>query len=293
MLIERPSFLRRLYVVFIYLGLPFISVAFLSSLCVVIQNNPPQSALAFSFFSTLVLVLSRHQVNSPAVMNVSEDVFDHSLVEFGNITQSKRDQKPTFTIDWKRIFDLTMALSMTLVFAPVLLMITLVIIAQGKPYFVRHRRLGQGGTSFGCLKFRTMVPSSDDILSDYLARHPDEMAEWNSTRRLTRDPRITPFGRFLRMTSLDELPQLFNVIRGEMSIVGPRPIEPAQAAFYGNLIVYYLRVKPGITGLWQVSQRKVFRIQDKVRIDTEYVRSVNLFLDLKILLSTVIVLLRK
>jgi lipopolysaccharide/colanic/teichoic acid biosynthesis glycosyltransferase len=139
---------------------------------------------------------------------------------------------------------------------------------------------------FSCLKFRTMVPNADQVLRDLLENDPDLRAEWIRDHKLRNDPRVTRLGRFLRRTSLDELPQLLNVLRGEMSLVGPRPVVREELLRYGRNVGIYLAAKPGITGLWQVTGRNDTDYRRRVVLDTYYVRNQNLLLDLYILVKT-------
>ena len=138
---------------------------------------------------------------------------------------------------------------------PLLGVLAALVRADGGTVFYRHRRIGAGGRMFDCIKFRSMVLDADGVLRRVIAEDPAAAAEWAETQKLRDDPRITRIGRFLRRSSLDELPQLFNVLRGEMSLVGPRPIVQAEVARYGDDIEYYYAAKPGLTGLWQVSGR--------------------------------------
>ena len=139
------------------------------------------------------------------------------------------------------------------------------------PVFYSHRRIRKNGAFFSMWKFRTMCVNSAEVLEDYLARHPEAHAEWNETHKLRRDPRITRLGGFLRRYSLDELPQLWNVLVGQMSLVGPRPIVAAEVEKYGDCFECYCRVKPGLTGLWQVSGRSELSYDARVAMDCEYV----------------------
>jgi lipopolysaccharide/colanic/teichoic acid biosynthesis glycosyltransferase len=150
-----------------------------------------------------------------------------------------------------------------------------------------HDRIGYKGRRFRCLKFRSMVPDADIVLARYLADNPAARAEWDACQKLRHDPRITPLGRFLRTTSLDELPQLFNVIRGDMSLVGPRPIVHAEMVRYGKRIEAYTCARPGITGLWQVSGRSDVDYGSRVMLDSHYVSTWSLPGDVLILLRTV------
>ena len=171
--------------------------------------------------------------------------------------------------------------------APVLAVIVLAIKADGGPILYRQVRVGFGGKRFPCFKFRSMIVRSDQVLKEHLARDPEAAAEWQRDMKLKRDPRITAVGRFLRKTSLDELPQLLNVLRGEMSLVGPRPIVPAEIQRYGADIAYYYQVRPGITGLWQVSGRNDVDYPTRVRLDCWYVKNWTFWHDVAILFKTI------
>ena len=155
----------------------------------------------------------------------------------------------------KRSFDIVAALPILAAAAPVMLLIAVLVKLDGGPVLFRHRRVGAGGAAFGCLKFRTMVVDAERALNNLLARDAAARAEWEAEFKLRKDPRITWLGRFLRKSSLDELPQLFNVLAGQMSLVGPRPIVYQEIARYGAKIADYYTCRPGITGLWQVSGR--------------------------------------
>ncbi|WP_325269016.1 sugar transferase [Phenylobacterium sp.] len=172
--------------------------------------------------------------------------------------------------------------------APVMIAVAIAVFAQdGGPILFAHRRIGQDGRHFYCLKFRTMTVDAERRLADLLANDPQARAEWEKDHKLRRDPRVTRLGAFLRRSSLDELPQLFNVLRGDMSLVGPRPIVDAEIAKYGRRFRHYCAVKPGITGLWQVSGRSETAYRTRVALDCVYARERNLFLDSYIILATV------
>ncbi|RYJ03373.1 MAG: sugar transferase [Acetobacteraceae bacterium] len=187
----------------------------------------------------------------------------------------------------KRALDIAGAGSLLLMTLPVFLLLTLLVRMDGGPAFFAHERVGRGGRRFGCLKFRSMVTDSAARLEALLAHDPEARAEWDATRKLRHDPRITWIGRFLRASSLDELPQLINVLRGEMSLVGPRPVIAAElAAHYGAAAEHYLAVRPGITGLWQVSGRSSTSYDTRVALDVRYATNPSLMADLRILLRT-------
>jgi Undecaprenyl-phosphate galactose phosphotransferase WbaP len=193
----------------------------------------------------------------------------------------------------KRSFDIVVASTALLLLSPVILALMLIVKLDGGVAFYRHKRIGLRGEVFSCLKFRSMVAKSDTALSRYLEKYPEARAEWMRDHKLREDPRITRIGRFLRRTSLDELPQLFNVLKGEMSIVGPRPIIVAETAKYDNDIAFYYRVRPGITGLWQVSGRNDVSYADRVRMDSWYVRNWSLWHDITIICKTFAVVIRQ
>ena len=159
------------------------------------------------------------------------------------------------------------------------------------PALYRQRRLGKGGRTIFIYKFRTMVSNADAVLHDYLETQPELRAEWERDQKLRHDPRITRMGRFLRKTSLDELPQLLNVLRGEMSLVGPRPIVDNEKEKYGLVYENYCRVRPGITGLWQVSGRNNTTYEERVSMDDYYVTNWSVWMDLWILGKTPLVVL--
>ena len=178
-----------------------------------------------------------------------------------------------------------------MILSPLLLAIAIMVRRGGGPALYRHKRVGFEGRMFGCIKFRSMDVNGDRILADLLANDADAAAEWAATQKLRNDPRITPIGRFLRHTSLDELPQLLNVLRGEMSLVGPRPVVQSELSFYGENADYYMLARPGVTGLWQVSGRSDTTYEQRVRLDVWYVRNWSLWHDLAILMKTVPVVL--
>ena len=155
------------------------------------------------------------------------------------------------------------------------------------PILFKQKRVGFGGARFSCYKFRSMCVDAEARLEDLLARDPNARAEWASDQKLKCDPRITRIGYFLRKSSLDELPQLFNVLLGEMSLVGPRPIVETEAPRYGRYIAHYCSVRPGITGLWQVSGRNDVHYRRRVAMDVIYSRSRSLPMNVRILVMTV------
>lgn len=188
---------------------------------------------------------------------------------------------------WKRVLDLIVAAAALIALAPLLAIIaTAVKLTMGGPVIYRHQRVGFGGKLFDCLKFRTMVSDGDAVLQQYIRRNPSAAAEWQQSRKLANDPRITHFGLFLRKTSLDELPQFLNILRGEMSCVGPRPVVVAEMGLYGAYAPDYLSARPGVTGLWQISGRSRVSYQERVKLDAKYVREWTFGRDLIILMRT-------
>ncbi len=181
-----------------------------------------------------------------------------------------------------------------LLLSPVFWIVAKRIKQDGGPAFYAQRRIGQDGKEFRCWKFRSMIVNADQVLEGYLAQNPEARAEWTREFKLRDDPRITPIGHMIRRTSIDELPQLFNVLKGEMSLVGPRPIVQAETHYYGDKIDHYMSVKPGITGLWQASGRNDISYEQRVALDTWYVENWSLWNDIVIILKTIhVVLARK
>jgi exopolysaccharide production protein ExoY len=208
--------------------------------------------------------------------------------------QSKKDVPYTTGGKTKRIFDLLIAATMLLVFIPLFAFVALVVrLSDNGPVIFRHMRVGQGGRKFACLKFRSMVPNSDKVLKALLDSDPAARLEWECTQKLIDDPRITAVGKFLRKSSLDELPQLINVIRGDMSLVGPRPIVPSEVQRYGDKLGLYLQARPGITGIWQVSGRNDCGYDQRIEMDAVYVRNWRFSTDIVILMRTLVAVLAR
>lgn len=190
----------------------------------------------------------------------------------------------------KNIFDYLTALSLILIFSPVLITLYLIVYfsTNGHPLF-KHKRIGLNGKKFNVYKFRTMYIDADKKLEELLEEDEESRMEWENDFKLKDDPRITKIGNFLRKTSLDELPQLINVLQGKMSLIGPRPIIDQEIVKYGEYFDYFTAVKPGITGLWQVSGRNDIDYDERVQLDVWYVRNWSINLDVQILLKTVLV----
>jgi len=192
----------------------------------------------------------------------------------------------------KRTFDIGAAAVALVMISPVLAVIALLVKRDGGPALYGHTRIGRHGKKFRCLKFRSMVVNSDQVLKELLANDPEARAEWEREFKLKNDVRVTQIGRFLRRTSLDELPQLWNVLRGEMSFVGPRPIIDQELERYGEAGKYYLMAIPGITGLWQVSGRNDIDYATRVSLDVSYVKNWTFRKDIGILFKTFFVVIR-
>lgn len=186
----------------------------------------------------------------------------------------------------KRVFDILLAVALLPILAPIIAVLSFWVGRDGGSGFFGHKRVGLNGETFRCWKIRTMVTGAEDKLKAYLADNPDAAAEWARDHKLTHDPRITRLGHFLRKTSLDELPQIWNVLKGEMSFVGPRPVVEAELEKYGQSLPAYLAQKPGITGLWQVSGRNDISYDERVALDVRYMRERSFRKDLSIILKT-------
>jgi len=188
----------------------------------------------------------------------------------------------------KRSIDIVGALTFFILFGPLYLLVALCVgISMGRPVHFWQHRLGASGQRFRFYKFRSMVRDSEHVLDEFLSRNDMARTEWDTFQKLEKDPRITPIGVFIRKLSLDELPQFWNVLKGDMSLVGPRPCMERQRSLYGKGWEHYCAMRPGITGLWQVSGRNRLSYARRVELDVEYVSNWSLWLDIKILLKTV------
>jgi exopolysaccharide production protein ExoY len=188
----------------------------------------------------------------------------------------------------KRIFDILGAVIALVLLAPLMIVVAALIrLILGGPVFYAQRRVGFGGQMFVCYKFRTMVENAEEVLEEYLRINPAAAAEWNETRKLRNDPRVTCLGNVLRKSSIDELPQLFNILRGEMSLVGPRPVQPDELSRYGQRARAYLQARPGLTGMWQANGRSSVDYDGRVARDCYYARYWSVGLDLLLLVKTI------
>ena len=230
-------------------------------------------------------------ISAPRIVSAETNATDSAMF------QSAQLNRPGLSLgsrrSLKRGFDLVVGVGMIAALGVLFLMVAgAIFVLDGRPIFFRHRRIGKDGSSFDCLKFRTMAKDADAALVRHLSADPIAMVEWQATRKLKQDPRITPIGRVLRETSLDELPQLINVIRGDMSLVGPRPIVADEMPRYGSAITEYQSVRPGLTGLWQCSGRNDVSYERRIMLDRQYVRTWSFTRDLAIMLKTVPAVLR-
>lgn len=195
-------------------------------------------------------------------------------------------------ISTKRVFDILFSLFILIFFAPVyLLLAVLIAISSPGPIFYIQQRVGKNYRHFGCIKFRTMVSNADEMLQSIMANSPEMRQEFQENFKLKKDPRITWIGKFLRWTSLDEFPQFWNVLKGDMSVVGPRPLVPSELCKYGYRIDKVLTIRPGITGLWQVSGRNDIPYPKRIKMDVYYVNNHSGVLDFWLIVKTIGVIL--
>lgn len=241
----------------------------------------------------LIRQLSEHQIKSvsviPAMRGVplfgmeSTQFFSHEVLMLHVRNQLANPNLQLL----KRAFDVLGSATLLILLAPLFAYLAFKVSRDGGSAFFGHERVGQDGRKFKCYKFRSMVVNAQEVLQDLLARDEHARAEWAKDFKLKNDPRINPIGHFLRRTSLDELPQLWNVLKGEMSLVGPRPVVQAELVRYGEDVVYYLMAKPGMTGLWQVSGRNDVDYDTRVYFDAWYVKNWSLWTDIAILFKTI------
>ncbi|MDF7666413.1 sugar transferase [Orbaceae bacterium ESL0727] len=187
----------------------------------------------------------------------------------------------------KRLMDVLFSVVLLAILSPLFVYLFYKISRDGGSAVYSHERIGMHGKKFQCHKFRSMIINSQEVLEHLLATDPEAKAEWNKDFKLKNDPRITPIGQFLRRTSIDELPQLWNVLKGDMSLVGPRPVTESELERYRQYAKYYLSVRPGMTGLWQVSGRNDTTYNERIRLDIRYILSWSLWKDFMILFRTI------
>jgi len=193
----------------------------------------------------------------------------------------------------KRAFDLAFVVMLSPLLFPVIALLALAVRLDGGAAFFGHKRVGKDGKTFKCWKLRSMVPDAEERLRTYLLENKEEQEFWQANFKLANDPRITRLGRFLRKTSLDELPQFWNVLIGDMSVVGPRPVTREETALYGNAKAVLQTVRPGITGLWQVSGRNAVDYDHRIALDVKYLSVLDFRADIGIIFRTVFVMLKR
>jgi UDP-galactose-lipid carrier transferase len=243
----------------------------------------------------LIRQLSKHRIKRVSVIPAMRGVplfglettqfFSHEVLMIDVRNQLAR---PVLRL-CKRLFDWLGAAILLTLLSPVFAFVAFKVSRDGGSAIFGHERIGRGGQKFMCFKFRSMVMNAQEVLEELLEKDPVARAEWERDFKLKCDPRISPIGHFLRRTSLDELPQLWNVLRGEMSLVGPRPVVKAELERYGDDVVYYLMARPGMTGLWQVSGRNDVDYDTRVYFDAWYVKNWSLWTDIAILFKTITV----
>lgn len=222
-------------------------------------------------------------------------MYSDGLDEMSDAALPIERTRPTlYSRGGKRVFDICAVLVVLPIILPVILLAWVAAFLHGGTGFYRQPRVGRHGQVFSCWKIRTMAPGADRKLADFLASNPDAELEWRKTQKLRHDPRIARFGRFLRASSIDELPQFWNVLKGEMSLIGPRPFTVDQKAMYDAVSPHrpYYNLRPGLSGLWQVASRNVGEFCDRVAFDQEYAADLSLRNDLKLVLRTIVVVLR-
>lgn len=261
----------------------------------IIALESEQSGLRNEWLRELMIRGYRYVSVIPALRGMPLDstdvsfIFSHEVVIFG-VQQNLSKSSSRFI---KRIFDIVGSICIITLLSPLLIYISLKVKKDGGPAIYGHERVGKNGIPFKCLKFRSMIINSKEVLAELLANDAQAKAEWETTFKLKDDPRITRIGHFLRKTSLDELPQLFNVLKGEMSLVGPRPVITEELDRYSDEVSYYLLSKPGMTGLWQVSGRSDVDYSTRVYLDAWYVKNWSIWNDLVILVKTAKVVLQR
>jgi exopolysaccharide production protein ExoY len=260
--------------------------------CVVSLAHPRDSGFALA--KTASNTISNHQRESRSIGENLGDLLklhspaadDQRVTSDVEFSELRRVMSRRYRL-YKRWMDVSLVLATSPVLLALFAVIALVVRVSSKgPIFYKHKRIGLHGRTFTMYKFRTMKVDADQILLHHLRANPAAQREWMLKQKLCDDPRLTPCGRFLRTASLDEFPQLWNVLRGDMSLVGPRPIISAEKERYGERFFFYTAVVPGLTGLWQVSGRCNVSYSMRIGLDEQYVRDWSIYQDLRILLKT-------
>lgn len=235
----------------------------------------------------------RYTIQVPRNNDIS--TISTNVRDFGGILgfSSTHNLTKPLSLCWKRCIDLLLLLLSSPVLIPIVIVISIAIkISSPGPVFYGHKRIGKNGKEFKCWKFRSMVIDADKQLEKILAENPQMRAEWEKDRKFTDDPRVTPIGKFLRKTSIDEIPQFFNVLTGEMSFIGPRPVTKPELKKYGNKSDFILSAQPGLSGMWQISGRSDTGYEERVTLDSYYIQNWSVWLDIWIIIKTVYVVIR-
>ena len=212
---------------------------------------------------------------------------DHSINCPDSTSQFLPSRRVLYTNSGKILFDIAFVLCTAVIVLPVVLLLAVLVKRDGGSAFFGHTRVGKNGKIFKCWKIRTMIPNAEERLKVFLEENPNAKEQWQREFKLDDDPRVTRIGALLRRTSLDELPQFFNVLRGEMSVVGPRPVTQCEITHYGKRSAAILALRPGVTGTWQVSGRNEISYKDRVNIDERYVHTYSFLGDLFVIFKTI------
>ncbi|WP_294429728.1 undecaprenyl-phosphate galactose phosphotransferase WbaP [uncultured Treponema sp.] len=235
----------------------------------------------------------RYTIQIPKINDVS--TISTNVRDFGGILgfSSTHNLTKPISLFWKRVIDLFLLLISSPLTLPLVLFVSLAIkISSPGPVFYGHKRIGKNGKEFKCWKFRSMVIDADKQLEKILAENPQMREEWEKDRKFTNDPRVTKIGKILRKTSIDEIPQFFNVLTGEMSFIGPRPVTQPELKKYGNKSDFILSVQPGLSGMWQISGRSDTGYEERVTLDSYYIQNWSVWLDIWIIIKTLYVVVR-
>ena len=220
---------------------------------------------------------------------------DTNLRDFGGILafSSTNNLTKKISLFQKRILDLGLLFISAPITIPLVLIVSIIVkITSPGPIFYGHKRIGKNGKEFKCWKFRSMVIDADKQLEKILAENPEMRAEWEKDRKFSNDPRVTKIGKILRKTSIDEIPQFFNVLMGEMSFIGPRPVTTPELEKYGDKSDFILSVQPGLSGMWQISGRSDTGYEERITLDSYYIRNWSMWLDLWIIIKTIYVVVK-
>ena len=254
-----------------------------------------KNAFICDYKGDLAEIMSSYRYTVSIAKNQSSFTCTQQLKEIGDIIgfSSTHNLTIKYYYYFKRFIDIFIILLFTPILLPVFLILSLIVACTSRgPVFYGHKRVGKNGKEFKCWKFRSMVINSQEMLEEILKNDPIRAAEWEAERKFKDDPRVTKIGKFLRKTSLDELPQLINVLTGEMSLVGPRPVTEPELEKYGSSKDYVLSVLPGISGLWQVNGRSETSYEERIYFDTYYIQNWSVWFDIWILIKTVFVVIK-